>query len=146
MKKSVIDEALHAQAVQFVTTCEAGMLDDVSYLAEKIADIDLAAPGGKTGLMAAASRNRTNVMRFLIEKGADPNRANDNGTTALMFAKTAAFAYGDCTGMQILLDAGADRDARDNSGLTALDYTIRRAEMVRYFLESYCNERNHNHI
>lgn len=146
MKAPITNETPHAHAAPFVAACEAGLLDVVRDMAERIADIDLAISGGKTGLMAAASRNRTTVMRFLIERGADPNRANSNGTTALMFAKTAAFAYGDCTGMQILLDAGADRDARDNSGLTALDYTIRRAEIIRNFLETYDDERNHHHV
>ena len=87
--------------------------------------------------MAAAARNRTDIMCFLLEMGADANKANMNGTTPLMFAKTAAFAYGDCGGMKILLDAGANRDARDRNGLTALEYVIERAELVRNFLETY---------
>jgi len=124
-------------AAHFWAACEAGRIDIVHELASRINDIDLADQAGRTGLMAAASRNRVGVMNFLLERGADPNRGNVNGTTALMFAKTAAFAYGDCTGMKILLDAGADRHARDKNGLTALDYTINRAELVRGFLETY---------
>jgi ankyrin repeat protein len=76
-------------------------------------------------------------MVFLLMQGADPNKTNANGTTPLMFAKTAAFTYGDCEGMRILLEAGADKNARDKSGLTALEYTVRNAGMVREFLEKY---------
>ena len=119
------NEASEDLIQRFIAACDAGFLDLVSVL------------GGKTGLMAAASRNHTSVMRFLLEQGADPNRRNANGTTPLMFAKTAAFAYGDCTGMQVLIDAGADRNARDKAGLTALEYTVQRAGMVRDFLEVY---------
>lgn len=121
----------------FLDACSAGDLPRVQALAARMADIDVADKSGRTGLMAAAARNRTDIMCFLLEMGADANKANMNGTTPLMFAKTAAFAYGDCGGMKILLDAGANRDARDRNGLTALEYVIERAELVRNFLETY---------
>ena len=126
-----------AHVLDFIAACEAGSLPDVRRLAGLIGNIDLPNSSGKTGLMASAARNRLEVMAFLLERGADPNKTNANGTTPLMFAKTAAFTYGDCGGMKILLEAGANKNARDKSGLTALDYTIKNADKVRKFLESY---------
>jgi len=122
---------------EFIGACEAGDLLTVRKLAAQVTNVDLAGPSGRTGLAAAAAKNRIEIMRFLLEQGADPNKANANGTTPLMFAKTAAFAYGDCTAMRVLLDAGADKNARDKNGLTALDYTVRNSAMVIKFLEKY---------
>lgn len=125
------------RVLDFIAACEMGRLPDVHRLAGLIGNVDAPNTSGKTGLMASAARNRLEVMVFLLMQGADPNKTNANGTTPLMFAKTAAFTYGDCEGMRILLEAGADKNARDKSGLTALEYTVRNARMVREFLEKY---------
>lgn len=124
-------------AADFLSSCEAGNLAQVKELAKNLDDVDLVDATGRTGLMNAASRNRIEVIAFLLERGANPNKANANGTTPLMFAKTAAFAYGDSMGMKMLIDAGADRNARDKFGLTALDYTKERADMIKSVLENY---------
>lgn len=137
MRKDEDPECASAAMAAFLAACEAGDIETVRELSTRIGDVDSTDASGRTGLMAAASRNRTAVMTLLLQQGADPDKANANGTTPLMFAKTAAFAYGDCAGMKVLLDAGADRDARDRKGLTALDYTISRAALVRNFLETY---------
>jgi len=123
--------------VDFLSHCERGNLAIVKEIAERLGDVDVVDSAGRTGLISAASRNRIEVIAFLLERGADPNKANANGTTPLMFAKTAAFAYGDSTGMKLLINAGANRNARDKFGLTALDYTKERADMIKAVLENY---------
>lgn len=119
------------------SACERGDIEAVRTLAGEVEDIDQGDARGRTCLMVAASRNHTNLVQFLLDFGADPNRRNASGTTPLMFAKTAAFAYGDCRSMKLLIDAGADRDSRDDRGKTALDYTVERAQLVKDFLETY---------
>ena len=121
----------------FIALCGIGNLPDVRKVADQLGDVDVSDLSGKTGLMAAAAGNRLEIMAFLLDRGADPNKANTNGTTPLMFAKTAAFAYGTCDGMKILLDSGADKNTSDKNGLTALDYTVRNSRIIREFLENY---------
>jgi ankyrin repeat protein len=60
--------------------------------------------------------NGAELVKFLLDAGADPNAACD-GANSLHFA--AMFDY-ELT--KILLDAGADKTARDNSGKTPFDY------------------------
>ena len=43
---------------------------------------------GNTPLHGASSRGHIEMVKFLIEKGADPNRKNKADQTPLFFAKT----------------------------------------------------------
>jgi ankyrin repeat protein len=63
-------------------------------------------------LLVAAQSGHRDFVKFLIERGADPN-ADDAGYTAL----AAAVLRGDLTATRILLDAGATVDARAFRGV-----------------------------
>jgi len=77
----------------------------------------------------------------LIKSGADVNATNANGTTPLMFAKTAAFGSGDLRILNLLIASGADINAKDKHNKTALDYTVERSQLLIKFLsESRTNE------
>jgi ankyrin repeat protein len=73
---------------------------------------------GQTALMCIASsffaNNRAEVIRLLIDRGADPNQQDDQGQTALMIAGENADA------VKALLDAGANPDLRDAEGNSAM--------------------------
>jgi ankyrin repeat protein len=71
-------------------------------------------PGGSTPLMYAALYGDSNSVRLLLEQGADPNLANDNHATALMYA------VDDAEKIRLLLDHGANANARSDDGQTAL--------------------------
>lgn len=58
---------------------------------------------GKTALMYAASDNAIDVVRLLIESGADVNAKNNDGLTALMYAEEEDAAEV----MELLKAAGA---------------------------------------
>lgn len=65
-------------------------------------------------MMAAAAFAKPDMVRLLLENGADPNLANSKGMTALMFAKGGITAT-------LLLNAGSDINAQSRSqGRTAL--------------------------
>jgi ankyrin repeat protein len=89
---------------------------------------------GRTLLMLAARAGNHDLVAWLLERGADPNAGNSNGTTALMYAKTQAFASGNTDVMDLLIENGADINQTDSNGLTALDYVKMRAtQLINYF-------------
>jgi ankyrin repeat protein len=71
-------------------------------------------PGGATPLMYAALYGDADLVRTLIDRGADPNAADDNAATALMWA------IPDLEKTTILLERGADAGAKSSDGRTPL--------------------------
>ncbi len=72
---------------------------------------------GSTPLITAACYGQTETVRLLIEKQADLNIKNNDGTTALHAA--AFFGYPEI--VELLLEKGVDTTTRNNRGETALD-------------------------
>ena len=66
-------------------------------------------------LILAALYGRTAIVKFLLNKGADPRISNDDGNTALHWA--AAFGYVDICKM--LVKKGADPNRQAKSGVMA---------------------------
>jgi hypothetical protein len=63
------------------------------------------------------------AIQFLIDRGADVNKPNPLGMTALMFA-----AYsGHDEAIELLLRSGADANASDENGNTALSFAKQKA-------------------
>lgn len=81
-------------------------------------------------LLAGIREGDTRAVESLLRSGADPNRRDEFGATALMHA--AVFASVET--MRVLLDAGADVSAVDRSGATALMWATHDAEKVRLLL------------
>lgn len=76
---------------------------------------------GDTALMRAAFRGRKEIVRVLLERGANPNAKNRLGKTPLMAA---------CEGasedlVALMLQAGADPNSRGYNGETAYLYAAR---------------------
>jgi ankyrin repeat protein len=69
---------------------------------------------GTTLLMQAALYGSADDVRWLLEKGANPNLANASGVTALMWA------IEDAEKVRALLAKGADATARSGDGQTAI--------------------------
>lgn len=61
----------------------------VALLLEHSAYIDAASPNGTTPLMMAAQYGEIDVARLLLQEGADPTIRNQQGLTALDFARKA---------------------------------------------------------
>lgn len=106
---------------------------------------------GDTGLHVVVARGDALWIRFLLQRGADPNIRNKKGLTPLQLATSLSFTdgvealvkgganvnVGDQTGetpliaavharnvglVRLLLEKGADPDHNDNSGRSARDY------------------------
>jgi uncharacterized protein len=132
-----------------------GQLQAVRQLIADGADIDFANAKGFTPLMAAAHWKRLDVVRFLLENGADEKLVErETGMNALMYACLSgsrealellletsrgvngtdcygrtvlmmAVATGKVDAVKMLVKAGADINAQDALGNTALDLAVR---------------------
>ena len=77
----------------------------------------VSSPCFRAPLACAASRGHTDIVRALIEAGADVMLRAGDGETALH----RAACNGQSAALQVLLDAGTDVNARDRGGRTPLE-------------------------
>ncbi|CAK9115055.1 unnamed protein product [Durusdinium trenchii] len=115
--------------------CENNQVIEVTSLLQKPqnpngtgADID------RPPMFLAAERGHLEVVRLLLEAGADPNAATRCGHTVLMFAAQ----NGHLEVARVLLEVGADPNAAMQDGATALmDATVHgHLEVVRVLLKA----------
>ncbi len=71
-------------------------------------------------LNRAAVFNKAEIVRILLERGADPNVQNSEGDTPLICA--TKYAGGQAETVNALVSAGTNLAIKDKSGKTALDY------------------------
>ncbi|MEW6348698.1 MAG: ankyrin repeat domain-containing protein [Thermodesulfobacteriota bacterium] len=130
----------------------AGKLEQVRELVARGIDINFVNRSGVSALMVACQWNQTQVVRFLLENGADVElRERGSGHDALMYscfsgnpdlvelvlrhgatidatdamgrsALMIAASVGKAETVKVLLRTGANADLRDHSGATALDW------------------------
>src|SRR5690606_6439266 len=79
-----------------------------------------------TPLMMAAYAGDARAVRFLLDRGANPNLTGLNGYSALGFAAGSEFQNADV--VQMLLKAGADPTYKDRDGLVATEWAARRGK------------------
>ena len=100
-----MDATRKGDASKVVEMVEAGM------------PVDIAGGDSRTALITAALFNRTEVVRCLLDKGANVNKQDRLGGTALHWASHDN--YTDV--MRMLLQHGARKDITDNYGITPID-------------------------
>ncbi len=91
-----------------------GHTKQLSDLVQTPADANRVNPAGLPLLMQATLHANASVVKLLLDRGADPNKANPVGATALHWAA------GDPAKVALLLAAGADPNAKSNLGRTPL--------------------------
>ena len=113
---------------ELLTSCKQNNVADLERLLQKPLD-----PNGE-GLVLAVKEGHLEVVRLLLEAGADKDAANTDGSTALFFAAQ----NGHLEVVRLLLEAGADKDAADTDGWTALHIAAQEGhlEVVRLLLEA----------
>ncbi len=88
-----------------------------------IADINYQDPGnGLTALMWAVMRDYTEIVKLLLDMGADPNIRTKLGETALIDASTS----GNIDIVQMLLDKEANPNVKDEDGFSPLLQSVKR--------------------
>ena len=88
---------------------------------------------GETGLHIVVQRRDVLWVRFLLQRGADPNIRNKQGLTPLQVATTLGFIEG----VEALIKGGADVNVGDQTGETPLIAAVhqRNSELARVLLE-----------
>lgn len=142
--------------------CYGGYVDVVKLLLDKGADVNAKAWWGYTALIAAStgalidlmqpsccftfkaqlewerqlrsSAGRAELVKMLLDRGADVNAKDSEGATALMMV-----GYGWIDVAKVLLDKGADVNARDNEGTTVLMKHACDADIVKLLLDKGAN-------
>jgi ankyrin repeat protein len=142
-----------------------GSLADTARLLEAGASANLVDVDGTPALMAATLFGGPDLVKLLLDRGADPNRPGAGGTTALMWAvpdvekarlllargaSVDARSETDRTALlvaasyprsidvlRLLVERGADLRAQDRAGATALALAVRSADVnvVRFLVE-----------
>lgn len=108
----------------FALACFFGHLETARYLADKGADIHAAATNGTgyNALTAAVTAGHTEIVKWLLERGLDPNYRYGPGYSPLL---TAA-ANGRLEIVKLLLAHGADLRATANDGKSAVTLATER--------------------
>ena len=116
---------------RFHHACQSGELSEVArFVMDRPDQIDSPSPQGWTGLIMACFNEHADVVRCLVEAGADINATNAKGTTVFMYAKTPVQNHQQQTELlTYLLDHGADINALDCHGKSVLDYVIENGAM-----------------
>ena len=107
-------------ASALVRAAESGELEIVRALVDAGAALDerCSCEGGETPLWAAVVARRTDVVAYLLDRGADPSLAAAHGVTPLH----AAVIRDSEEIARVLLEAGADPGARDGGARTPADW------------------------
>ena len=113
----------------FALACFFGHLDTARFLADKGADIHAAATNGSgyNALTAAVTAGHTEIVKYLLKRGLDPNYRYGPGYSPLL----AAAANGHLEILQLLLAHGADPSVTTSDGKSAV---------------ALANERKHSHV
>ena len=83
-----------------------------------------------TPLIVAVERQDANMVHFLVESGADVNKAEGHGRTPLMectLADNGSIELG-----EYLIANGASLDAKDNDGATVFQYVEAQPRMAAW--------------
>ena len=122
---------------------EYGFLQFVNILLsyeDSPATVDIADKTGIVPLHIAAARNYCSVIEMLIEQGANINRVDNFGSSAVHFATFS----GAVDAVKVFLTQKADISTKDGQGKTPMDVAKDRhfTKCERLLLEHYCQPQN----
>ena len=101
-----------------ILACYSGNESVALYLVDK-ANVDYVSNEG-TALMAAVVKGNLKLVNLLLDKKANPNLTNKQGTTALIYA----IQFKNAEMVALLLKHSASKVQLDNEGKTAFEYAV----------------------
>jgi uncharacterized protein len=101
-----------------ILACYSNNETVATYLVEKV-NLDYVSNEG-TALMAAVVKGNVKLATLLLEKKANPNLTNKQGTTALIYA----VQFKNAELIQLLLKFNASKSLVDKDGKTAFEYAV----------------------
>lgn len=114
------DDALHALIISGVNADDRTHLKHLIETCNQniVSILNMPIYDGNTALILASNRCSPEVVKILIDAGADVNLHNNTGDTALMRATVKKCP----TVAGILIEAGADINAKNEDGMTAVKF------------------------
>lgn len=130
LRNSIGETLLHYFAVE-------REIETVRILLDKGAEIDAIDTGRRTPLMEASMLGYPEIVRLLLDHGADPNLQTQGETALRNAVLSQMYEVAD-----VLISAGADVNQRDARGESILFEAVRMEdmEMIRYLLEKGSNK------
>lgn len=105
------------RALPFVVDCFDSTAAPITSIFAALGMLRLKEFGGMTPLMISAGRGECDKLQSMLDRGANVNKKNDCGSTALMVAAW----YGQTHAVRLLLNAPrVDPNTADNDGYTAM--------------------------
>lgn len=108
---------------------------EVQRLCTLVDDLEVKNKNGWTALMIAAFKYDFEVVKLLVENGADVNARNFKGTSVLMYAKTAAKNHQSLDILEYLIAKGANVNHSDFEGVSLISYAEQEGDsrIINYF-------------
>lgn len=102
-----------------ILACYRGNVAVAKFLIQYSKTVNVSSDMG-TPLMAATYKGQTEIVKLLLENKANPNLADGNGTTPLIFCAM----FGNIDILKILLAYKADKLHKDKDGKTAFEFAV----------------------
>ena len=114
---------------ELFTACENGSNVELNRLLQIPKIVNIQNDNGWTPLMVAIYNNQKEIVKTLLLNDADLSICNFNGTTPLMYAKSAYAKHQDLEILNLLLNFDLDIYQKDYSGKNVLDYCFEKNEI-----------------
>merc|ERR1711862_911491 len=105
---------------KLIKACYKGKYNEVVRLVNNGADVNYVDNGGDTPFLIAAIGANVDMCRYLLDKGANINKINSLGMTAMHLACMGGKGQEDV--VKLLYQRGANHNIKDLRDMTPLDY------------------------
>jgi uncharacterized protein len=119
IKKDTINAVSAHGFSPLLLACYRGNTEVASFLIDEVKQVDIITKEG-TPLTACVYKGDLLLAEKLLKKGANPNIADDNGSTCLIMAAQ----INNIDMVKLLLRYKADKTIKDKQGKTAADYAL----------------------